>query len=232
MRSAYAGTDVLEMMREATNYNSFLRSLVDAQISGHDKVIDFGAGAGTFALPLVRRGVDVICVEPDDRLRENLMRANAPAVASLDEIEPCSADVIFCLNVLEHVEDDRKALQALAEKLKFGGRLLLYVPAFPILHSAFDRRIGHLRRYRRPLLRSLLTAAGFEVRRAVYVDSIGFVVALAYRVVGDGNGDISPTALKLYDRFVFGLSRVIDVLFQRWVGKNLLFLAERAERSH
>jgi SAM-dependent methyltransferase len=225
--TAYTGTDVLEVMSEARNYNAFLGSLIDAQINSEDKVIDFGAGSGTFAIPLVRRGVDIICVEPDARLRENLMRANARAVAALDEIEPCSADVIYSLNVLEHIEDDRKTLQTLVEKLKVGGRLVLYVPAFPILYSAFDRRIGHFRRYRRSPLQSLLTETGFRVRRAVYVDSIGFALALVYRLVSNDNGDINPTALKLYDRFLFGLSRTLDVLLQRWVGKNLLFVAER-----
>ena len=132
----YTGIENLEVMLEARQYNAFLRSVIDTRLKLQDKVVDFGAGAGTFAIPLVSRGVDIVCVEQDARLRKILQEANATTVASIDEIEPGSVDVIYSFNVLEHIKDDRQALCALAGKLKHHGRLILYVPAFPIHRAA------------------------------------------------------------------------------------------------
>jgi len=227
----YTGIDNLEVMREAKNYNAYLHSIIDAQIRPQDKVVDFGAGSGTFAIPLVRRGVDIVCVEQDPQLKEILREADTPVVSSLDEISMASVDFVYSLNVLEHIDDHREALSALAERLKNGGRLLLYVPAFPILFSAMDRKVGHHRRYRRGQLMSLLDEAGFRVRDAIYVDSLGFVLTIAYRIAGSDTGDINRTALKIYDRFFFKFSRLLDRGLQHWIGKNLLVLAEKARET-
>src|SRR6266436_2343637 len=78
---AYSGTDVLEVMTEARNYNRYLTALIDAQLRPGIKVLDFGAGAGTFAVPLVRRGVDLVCVEPDAALGARLRNAGAKVIA-------------------------------------------------------------------------------------------------------------------------------------------------------
>ena len=227
----YTGIDNLEVMREAKNYNAFLHSIIDAQIRPHDRVVDFGAGSGTFAIPLLERGVDIICIEPDLRLRQHLQRAKAPVVATVDEIATASVDVVYSLNVLEHIDDDRNAVCGLAERLKDGGRLLLYVPAFPILFSAMDRKVGHYRRYRRGPMVSLLNDEGFRVRRAVYVDSLGFALTIGYRMAGNDTGDVNQIALKVYDRLFFRLSRVLDRGLQHWIGKNLLVIAEKRGRS-
>ena len=223
----YTGIDNLEVMSEARHYNAYLHSLIEAQIRSNDKVADFGAGSGTFAVPLLERGVDLVCVEPDARLRQHLRQARLSVVASMDEIAPASLDLVYSLNVLEHIGDDRDALRGLAGRLKDGGRLLLYVPAFPVLFSAMDRKVGHHRRYRRGPLVALLNEAGFRVCRAVYVDSLGFALTIGYRLVGNDTGDVNRNALKLYDRLFFRLSRALDRALQHRLGKNLLILAEK-----
>jgi len=75
--AAYTGIDVLEVMIEAKNYNRYLMSLIHAHIRSGIKVLDFGAGVGTFALPLMQRGVDLVCVEPDATLGARLQDAGA-----------------------------------------------------------------------------------------------------------------------------------------------------------
>ncbi len=66
----YAGVENLEVMREAENYNRYLQSTLIARYAADaTRVIDFGAGSGTFAVPCAATGFDVTAVEPDDRLR-------------------------------------------------------------------------------------------------------------------------------------------------------------------
>ena len=222
---AYTGIDNLEVMREAKNYNRYLASLVAAQVKVGDKVLDFGAGAGTFALPLIEQGVDIVCVEPDPDLKAHLQWSGATVYASLAEINKESVGLVYTLNVLEHVHDDTATMRELADKIKPGGRLLVYVPAFDVLYSAMDRKVGHVRRYRRAALVDLVTATGLRVIEAKYADSLGFVAALLYRVLGNDGGDINRGALLLYDRLAFPISRVLDRVVWRWIGKNLVVIA-------
>lgn len=83
-RTAYSGVDNLEVKQEAENYNRFLLSLSEAQLRSGDHVLDFGAGTGTYALRLLSRGIDLVCVEPDEVLNSRLSRLGVRAYASLD----------------------------------------------------------------------------------------------------------------------------------------------------
>jgi SAM-dependent methyltransferase len=225
--ASYTGTDNLEVMKEAELYNRYLTRLITTQLKSGDTVLDFGAGLGTFAYPLRARGIDPICVEPDAALRNGLDREGFRTHAGLADIANASVDFIYTLNVLEHIADDHGAVRELARKLAPGGRILVYVPAFPVLFSSMDRKVGHLRRYRRRQLEQRLVEAGLRVSRSQYVDSLGFVATLVYRTVGRGAGDINRSALRIYDRFVFPISLGLDTLVSRWLGKNLLVIGAK-----
>ncbi len=225
--SAYVGADNLESMVEARRYNAYLARLVAEACRGARDVLDFGAGIGTFAAMLRELGTPPLCLEPDPTLSRRLAADGFNVVASLDAVAPDSLDVVYSLNVLEHIEDDAAALAQIHDRLRPGGRLMLYVPAFPILYSAMDRKVGHFRRYRRRPFARLLTGAGFTVERIGYVDCLGFPAALAFRALGDREGVLDPRAVRLYDGLVFPASRALDPLLGRWFGKNLAVTAVR-----
>jgi SAM-dependent methyltransferase len=227
---SYSGRENLEAMTHAKNYNDFLLKLIRDHAAG-ERVLDFGAGGGTFALPLSRQGWRVLCLEPDAQLRSQLSAAGLSTYADLDAVPPESFDAIYSLNVLEHVEDDRHVLRELSDRMKSGGRLLLYVPAFMLLFSPMDTKVGHFRRYRKRMLKDRLRDAGFDVTVARYVDSLGFLATLVYKLVGDGSGVVSARSIWLYDRFAFPLSKVLDKLVGRVLGKNLLIVAHKAAGS-
>jgi SAM-dependent methyltransferase len=209
----------LEAMEEAERYNRFLLGLVLPLARGK-RVLDFGAGSGTFARRLIAEGVDVTCVEPDAELLKDVHRDTAGLADQ-------SFDLVYSFNVLEHIQDDRAALAELRRLLKPGGRLVLYVPAFMVLYSAMDRQVGHLRRYRRRPLKRVVEGAGFVVDGVRYADSLGFVAALAFRALGPSSGELKPGAVRLYDRCIFPLSRALDLAFGRVAGKNIVLYAHR-----
>lgn len=224
---AYTGVENLEVMQDAVNYNRFLLDTVQRHAPRRGRVLDFGAGAGQFAVPMSQLGFDVTALEPDERLRARITSAGVRAIGGPDELTDGSLQYVYSLNVLEHIDDDVGALSRLRAKLAPGGLLLIYVPAFPVLYTSMDAKVGHVRRYTRTTLVSAVRAAGFQVERVAYVDSLGFLATLAFKVVGDRGGEINPRALKVYDRAIFPLSRVIDKAAQRWLGKNLLLIARR-----
>jgi SAM-dependent methyltransferase len=224
--AAYQGVPNLEAMEVARRYNDFLTSTVLSRVDASRPVLDFGAGTGTHARQLRERGLDVRCVEPDPQLRGVLERDGFLVVADVRDLERASFASIYSLNVLEHIEDDEEALRQLFAVTDAGGRLILYVPAFQILFSAMDRKVGHQRRYRMRLLSDHVRAAGFRVISCRYVDSVGFFAALAYRLLAR-NGELSPTSVARYDKWLFPASRALDRVTGRWIRKNLLLEARR-----
>lgn len=226
-QEAYTGVDNLEVMQDAVNYNRYLLDTVRKYAPPKAKVLDFGAGGGQFAAPLSKQDMDLTALEPDQLLQQRLRAQGLRVVGSTQELPDASFDYIYSLNVLEHIEDDEAALRGLHSKLSANGKLLIYVPAFPVLYTSMDAKVGHVRRYTRDTLMTRVTAAGFHVERVGYADSIGFFATLVFKLSGNKDGNVSLGALKLYDRAVFPLSRSLDLLTRRWFGKNLLLVASK-----
>jgi SAM-dependent methyltransferase len=223
----YEGVDNLEAMEQAVNYNAFLAREVATEALPGRLIVDFGAGVGTFARPLHRRGVNVVCVENDARLAERLRSEGMRVETSIGALPDSSIDYLYSLNVLEHVEDDAACVSSWLAKLKPGAPLLLYVPAFMVLYSDMDRHVGHFRRYRRTELTSLLRQAGFHIQRDTYVDSLGFFASLALRFSSHSGGVLDPGTVRTYDRLGFPASRLLDRVAGPFFGKNVLVRAIR-----
>jgi glycosyltransferase involved in cell wall biosynthesis len=82
-------------------------------------------------------------------------------------------DTIICLNVIEHVEDDRGALSNIRSALAPGGRAIVLVPQGDGLFGTLDEVLGHKRRYTEEALRRLAADAGFTVREVLRFNRIG-----------------------------------------------------------
>jgi trans-aconitate methyltransferase len=77
-------------------------------------------------------------------------------------------DVIFLLDVLEHIPEDVHVLSEVARALKPGGLLIVTVPALMLFWSHVDELVGHVRRYTRRDFLPLAESSGLELRRTRY----------------------------------------------------------------
>ena len=77
-------------------------------------------------------------------------------------------DILMCLDVLEHLEDDKAILRECNRVCKPGGLLVVSVPACKFLWSAFDDLVSHKRRYYKNELADKLKEANFEIQRISY----------------------------------------------------------------
>lgn len=232
MALEYTGTDNLEVMQKAENYNGFLLSLIMRQqpsIAG--KMLDIGAGIGLFAEAILKKGYNIHCVEPDANQASRLENKGLTVSASINGIADESFDFIYAFNVLEHIEDDRKELELWAKKLKPGGKLLIYAPAFNLLYSSMDKKVGHFRRYRRRQLSRMVVDTGLTpVGEAKYADSLGFFITLLYRLIykkNRGGGILNERTLVFYDRYLFPLSKLGDCFLYKLLGKNIFIVSEK-----
>ena len=223
----YTGHENLLAMQHAHNYNYFLAQLIYQYGKDFDTIVDFGAGVGALAQkvrPWARR---LICVEPDFIQIDILRVAGFEVADNIAALPDGAVEFIYSLNVLEHIEDDRAALSEVFKALISGGCLLIYVPALQWLYSSMDAKVGHYRRYYMNDLTQKIVEAGFFIKRKEYVDSLGVPASLIYKWIGNTEGDINTSMLSLYDRFVFPISRIIDKIFFRIGGKNLLIICEK-----
>ena len=222
----YRGHDILDLLKEARNYNRWLTDqVIAAKPPGATKIVDLGAGRGTFAEMLRARGLEIICVEPDRENQIILHERGFSVHPMIDQEEPESIGYVYTLNVLEHVPADEELVRAVFSRLCSGGRLFIFVPAFPILWSRLDDYVEHQLRYRRAPMVAMIRRVGFILERARYADCLGFFAALLF-----GRGaevEISPRSIWLYDRLLFPVSRFLDPVLGQFFGKNLAVICRK-----
>jgi SAM-dependent methyltransferase len=170
-----------ERMSSATNYFRWQSDMVTRELGR--RVVEVGCGIGNFTgMLLDREAVFAIDIEQAcvDRLKERYAgQANVNAFAGdaasvLRTLHRYRPDSCVCLNVLEHIEDDREALDAMRSAVVSSGVVVLLVPAFQALYGPIDRNLGHYRRYSRESLTTLARSVGLRVRKLRYVNTVGF----------------------------------------------------------
>lgn len=214
-------------MQEASNYNDYLIYLIEEHSNKKQLILDFGAGIGTYAKTLKKNGYKIVCLEPDTNQCKVIESNDIEVYKSLEDIEDNSLDFIYSLNVLEHIEDDLLIIKKLKDKLKQDGELFLYLPAFELLYSSMDKKVGHFRRYNFKMLESLAKNADLKVYKKSYVDSLGFFITLLYKVIGNKEGNIDKKSLIIYDRVIFPISKLFDKVFNQFFGKNVYMVFKK-----
>lgn len=235
MTPEYEGSAILnDIDISLANYSSHIISLLlknlKIDITDLTRILDFGAGSGTLArLFEDRTGIKPICVELDEGLTNKLRGEGFQVFQTLDTIAVESIDFIYTSNVLEHIEFDEEILRILASKLKTGGMIAIYVPAFPLLFSNLDRNVGHYRRYTKVELVRKLSNSGFQEISCNFNDSLGFFATLLLKLIGFkfNSGGEATLLMKIYDYFLLPISKVFDTLGCRYfLGKNLVASAK------
>jgi SAM-dependent methyltransferase len=224
----YEGNEYLPLGESLANYNASIARMVRRFADDARDVMDFGAGIGTLSIKVRSLGLDPLCLEPDDRQRAELVRLGFRTAGRPGDVPDDSLDYIYSSNVLEHIEDDVRALRTLRAKLRPGGRLFLYVPAFQSLFSSLDEAVGHHRRYTAASLGARLREAGFEVEDTYYADFFGYFATLLFKRLGNTMSNANPFTYQVYDRAIFPVGRLIERLVRVPIGKNVVAVARRS----
>lgn len=159
---AYIEDRRMGLRREVIN-DALARSLSSGQ-----RLLDVGCGLGDVmnGIPADRNytmfGFDFAASNVKVATRRLAGRAEIKQ-GSIYEIpfESGSMDGAICLEVLEHIEDDKKAVKEIARVLKPGGFLIGAVPYY-YYWPDYERLMGHFRHYSRQSFGDLLRGAGLE----------------------------------------------------------------------
>jgi len=213
---------------------------IGTDITDGSRILEVGCGTGDFLRRLRELFPHAIVngVEPSDAAVQLARRRGCSVACGTLEAVPSSgsypADLLVALDVLEHCEDDGAALQSAVSAMSVGGRLVLTVPALPSLWSPHDDLNRHYRRYTAPRLARALAAAGLEIERLTYFNTLLLPAAYLTRLASRLTHSRTLSGVELPSRWVntgltalfsleVGILRHIDLP----VGMSLLAVARK-----
>ncbi len=226
-----SGPEILEAFSAAGHFNRWMADTIVPYIG--KEVMEIGAGIGNLTRLLAPRRKRYVAMDIDAehlaRLttrfhhRPNLQVSKCD-LANPEDFVPYagSMDSVICLNVLEHVEDDRTGLDNIYSVLKPGGRAIILVPHGQEIFGTLDTVLGHYRRYSHAELQKKMSAAGFRVDQILDFNRIsrpGWYIS--GRILKRKR--IGYLSLKVFDQFVW-LWRRIDKLFP-WAPTSIIAIA-------
>jgi 2-polyprenyl-3-methyl-5-hydroxy-6-metoxy-1,4-benzoquinol methylase len=211
------------------------------RIGQDDQVWDSSAGIGLFSMKIINNCKKLLITEFSktnlDVLEErfNLIQNCIVKYCDLtniekEEIKSENIDIIFNLDVLEHLEDDQKVLNDFYTILNRNGKIVLKVPAHKKLYCDIDRKIYHYRRYSKAELTEKIRSAGFTNIKVRYINPLGAVSYFIKGKILNRSTNFSNTfsknkltVINLIVPFMIRLERLIPSLF----GLSLVAVAEK-----
>jgi SAM-dependent methyltransferase len=155
-------------------------------------VLEIGAGQGGYAARLAGR-YRYVGLEPDPESYA-VAAARVAAVGGTGEMRNSDLsalgpderfDVVCAFEVIEHIEDDVKALAEWTERLRPGGWLILSTPATQDRFGPADVMAGHFRRYDPPVMAERLGQAGLvDIEIVHFGTPLGYLLEAARNAVG------------------------------------------------
>ena len=228
----YQGLTTLEILTEAKNYNRWIADNFYPYIKA--PLLEFGSGIGNIS-ELISSYTPLSLTDTDPRmldlLKNKFSHINDVSVNFLDITQPPpehlvgSFQTVIGINVLEHVEDDEKALFHLGNVLKPSGRLLLLVPAKKWAYTDLDRQLGHFRRYEKKELAEKLVKASFHIEKLYFFNIVG-LISWIIRDKIQRSGGLRPYQVSSFDTIVPILKRVESKVSMP-VGISLIAIAQK-----
>lgn len=212
------------------NYNKWIYETIFPYIG--KSVLEIGCGIGNMSRFLLKTA-QLVAIEPQKKYTKYI-HLDFPQVRMYNydittddvlKLKKYDFDTVVCINVLEHIDDDMKALSNIYNLLDKGGTLVLFVPAHQFLYGALDKEVDHKRRYGGKVLEEKLKKSGFKIIKKDFFNRIGVIGWFMNGRIRK-NKYVSLVQLFLYDRFV-PVIRKMDNWFNLPFGLDLYFIAEK-----
>ncbi len=174
------GSEILSRLNRAPKFTRWMAESVQPYVG--EKVFEIGAGIGNLTVNLAPRkiywasDINPLYLEYLRKLRESRPYLQVCYTDGTDAGSfPADQrfDTVICLNVVEHLEDDLRALRNIHAILDDNGQAVILVPNGPSLYGSLDKVLGHYRRYTREQLAELGANAGFKVETIEAFNRIG-----------------------------------------------------------
>jgi SAM-dependent methyltransferase len=226
-------TLTLSILEEAPAYHRWIVEKMSPWFG--ETILEVGCGVGHLTALLLRHGRVIPTDINGDYLQivENKLHdhPNLKRILRWDLRFPVPGelgepiDSIVCSNVLEHIEEDEKALGYFYQILQPKGRLILLVPALKWLYNGLDRELGHFRRYGKGELRQKLEARGFKIRHLAFLNGFG-ILGWFFNGTVMRRRLLPVRQVRIFNRLVPFLIRFEEVL-PLGMGQSLIAVGEK-----
>jgi len=144
-------------------------------------VLEVGCGTGGFLRRLARYGRPTGLELSKEFAALSHQQSGSPAICASAYAIPlrdASQDLVCLFDTLEHIPEERRALEEVMRVLRPGGIAFFSVPAYQFLYANNDRVSHHCRRYSWTRLEKSLRASGFTLRKITYFNTFLFPAIL------------------------------------------------------
>lgn len=154
-------------------FNVIKKIILNNKISLKKKILcaDIGSGKGNFGKRLEtisNFSVDRFDVDQKNNIFKSRGKFYLHDITIKNKKFKNKYDIIFLLDVLEHIEDDASFIKDCKYYLKKNGILIFNVPSIPQLFSKYDVAVGHIRRYNIFMLSKIMKKNNFKIVKIHY----------------------------------------------------------------
>ncbi len=178
----FEGEENLRAIAEADKFNEWMYLQVVPHCEG--KILEIGSGIGNISYFFDRDGKDIDLSDIREQYRSYLKKSfEKRAVLDMDIVADGfidlhgdklgTYDAVFALNVVEHIKDDKLAIENMIKLLKPGGKIIILVPAYQWLYNGFDVALEHFKRYTKSRLLGIFPTRGVKLIRSWYFNFAG-----------------------------------------------------------
>jgi 2-polyprenyl-3-methyl-5-hydroxy-6-metoxy-1,4-benzoquinol methylase len=230
------GHHTLEVIAEASEFNKWMYKTINKYISVDDKILEIGSGIGNISNFFVKDNYNISFSDINNNylsiLKEkygekynyfNIDIVDKDFEKKYKEIYK-SFDVVYALNVIEHVDNDFVAISNLKKLLKKNGKLIILVPAYKFLFNSFDKNLEHKRRYTKKSLEKLVDKSGFKIVDLFYFNAFGIIGWFVFGNILKQN-EIKQTNMRMYN-LLMPVIKIFDKLLLNKVGLSFVIILE------
>ena len=132
---------------------------------------------------------------------------------------------VYALNVIEHIEDDRQALENCCKLIRKGGNLVILVPAHQFLYNGLDEALGHYKRYTKRELTHLFEDLGVNILKAQYWNAAAMAGWWWYGGVKKRR-ELPANPLKRYNQLL-PIIKFLDRCLFGQIGNSVLIVGQK-----
>ena len=162
-------------LSRAKKFNHWMADTIRPFI-GRD-ILEIGSGIGNITQELMAgkhyyaSDINSFYLEMIDKFRLHNPRLDT-VFLDVKDVSPDSRptgrfDTVICLNVIEHLDNDRQAMKNISALLKDGGKAIILVPRGKWLYGSQDEVLGHKRRYTDAMIRELEGEGGLQLAELI-----------------------------------------------------------------
>jgi SAM-dependent methyltransferase len=225
------------------NYRQYQYDLIKDYIG--KKIIEVGSGARGFIKQILDNNENIerlYSLEPSETLfNQGSRNYQFPGFVEfvcadlfdLDKEKTGRFDTAIFIHVLEHIKEDKKALDTISDFVNPGGYVLIEVPAIQALFSVHDEILGHFRRYNKKMLRSIVDTDKYEIVKLWYQDPVGILGSLYFfklrktKLKSDKGVNMVKNQGGIYDKYVIPFEKQLEKFITFPFGLSLTAILKR-----